>query len=286
MACWSSVLLHRAVLWGLLVLLPWGAESAPAEGEASAAPPSAAVAPAAGRDLRASRLLGRELRDAAGGVLGEVNDLVLDPQDGTLRWAVLSLGGEPELQGRRFIVPAAALRPAARTGNALVLDATRAQVRAAPAFGQDDWPDLLALQRQAQRHYALQGPDGPPLARASALIGRDVRDREGRAVGQVEDLVLDLQARRLRYLVLDFDPHWSDAGKLLALPPTALQPPAAPKAAGAPLVLLPAREQLDMRRGFDGERWPDLDDAAYRRDLEPWLERMRLASSPALSARR
>lgn len=278
----------RSLAW----LLPLaGALAAPAVLAADAAQPSqapkATAAPAAqgalARDARASKIIGREVRDPSGAKLGEINDLIVDLRSGRLQYAVLSFGGVAGIGDKLFAYPVNAFRTAPDSDD-LVLAVDKSQLNAAPGFDKARWPglDADAYWRDVDRHHGAAGRSsersstataaagGPRLMRMSQLLDKDVNDRQGADAGEIEDVVVNMAQQRVHYVVLDFDKKWSPDDKLLALPLAALSPPAGKR--DGDLVLNVPREQLDMKRGFDENAWPDLNDQAYRREVSGWLD--------------
>jgi sporulation protein YlmC with PRC-barrel domain len=243
----------------------------------------AATAPAAqstlARDARASKIIGREVRNAAGDKLGEINDLIVDMGSGRLQYAVLSFGGIAGLGDKLFAYPVNAFRTST-TSDDLVLNVDKDRLRNAPGFDKNHWPglDSDAYWRDVERHYGAAGRSAEKapttasrhhLMRMSELLDKDVDDRKGADAGEIEDVVVNMAQQRVHYVVLDFDKKWSPDDKLLALPLAALSLPADKD---KDLVLNVSREQLDMKRGFDENAWPELNDPGYRRDVGGWLD--------------
>lgn len=109
------------------------------------------------------------------------------------------------------------------------------------------------------------------MIRATELIGKDVDDRSGKDAGEIEDVVVNMNSGRVSYAVLDFDKAWSPDDKLLPMPLTAFTFPTDKK---KDIVLNVARNQLDMKKGFDEDNWPDLNSAEFRQDMRAHLARM------------
>jgi len=84
-------------------------------------------------------LLGCAVRNRDGDSLGSICELMLDPKDGCIVYAVLSYGGVVGVGEKLFAVPWAAFdfEEESRT---LVLDADPARLDAADGFDKDSWP--------------------------------------------------------------------------------------------------------------------------------------------------
>lgn len=219
-------------------------------------------------DVRASKMIGKEVENAQGENLGEITDLIVDVGTQRVRYAVLSFGGALGMGDKLFAYPISTFKPAA-DDDKLVLNVDKEKLKDAPGFDKDKWPEWNdnRYRRDVDRYFkaetAKAAPRGERLFRASDLIGKDVDDRRGKDAGEIEDLVVNMRNGRVGYVVLDFDKAWSPDDKLLALPLSALTFSTDKK---KDIVLNVNRDRLDMARGFDENDWPDLNAAEFRRD--------------------
>ncbi|HZW21561.1 PRC-barrel domain-containing protein [Noviherbaspirillum sp.] len=254
-------------------------------GSSGSSPPSSAAAgtsaaPEQGSlDVRASRLLGRSIKDAGGETLGEFKDFMIDVGARRVDYAVLSLGGTLGFGDKLYAYPMSAFKVSGRDEMLLALD--RNKLKDAPGFVRDAWPgagDSRYFDKVDQ--FFRQGETAPgaadaaratprrQLVRATELIGKNVDDSEGRNAGEVQDLVMDIGRGRLSYVVLDFDKSWSLDNKLLPVPLSALR---FPEKRRADLVLTLDRKQLDMSHGFERNLWPDLNTAEFRNRINGYF---------------
>ncbi|NML15536.1 PRC-barrel domain-containing protein [Azohydromonas caseinilytica] len=268
-----ALLLCAGALAAPPLLAAEGSQGSPGSASRSATAPAAQGALA--RDARASQIIGRDVRDPSGAKLGRIEDLIVNLGSGRLQYAVLSFGGVLGVGDKLFAYPVNAFRTSADNDD-LVLTVDRNQLNAAPGFDKARWPglDTDSYWRDVERYHgagqrAAAGAASTRLMRMSQLIDKDVNDRQGADAGEIEDVVVNMAQQRVHYVVLDFDKKWSPDDKMLALPLSALS---APAKADGDLVLNVPREQLDMKRGFDEDRWPDLNDPTYRRDVGGWLD--------------
>lgn len=106
------------------------------------------------RCFRASEILGRDVQNAKGEDLGEIEDIVLDEGEGKIAYAVLSFGGFLGMGDRLFAIPYSALRPADE--DTFVLDVSKEVLEKAPGFDKDNWPDTADRQwgESIHRHYS------------------------------------------------------------------------------------------------------------------------------------
>ncbi len=76
--------------------------------------------------MKASSLIGRDVRGQDGESVGNVSDLIVDLQRGAMPFAIISYGGALGIGETDVLVPVRALRPA-RNGDAVLIAATKAQ---------------------------------------------------------------------------------------------------------------------------------------------------------------
>lgn len=219
-------------------------------------------------DIRASKMIGKEVENAQGENLGEITDLIVDVRSQRVHYAVLSFGGALGLGDKLFAYPISRFKSAA-DDDKVVLNVDKEKLKDAPGFDKDKWPEWSnnRYRKDVDRYFkadtAKAVSRGERMFRASDLIGKDVNDRRGKDAGEIEDLVVNMQNGKVSYVVLDFDKAWSPDDKLLAMPLTALTFPTDKK---KDIVLNVDRNRLDMARGFDENDWPDLNTAEFRRD--------------------
>ena len=91
--------------------------------------------------LKASAILGKKVVDTDGKKLGSIKDLVLDPYQGAIQYAVLDFGGFLGVGDKYFAVPWAVLNFSAEK-KAFVLDISKKDLKKAPGFDKKKWPDM------------------------------------------------------------------------------------------------------------------------------------------------
>lgn len=106
---------------------------------------------------RASRIIGAEVRNKQGDYLGRITDLMVDPQNGRIAFAVLSRGGVWGIPLRFAAVPFSALTPGtpSHAKIAYLLDISKEKLASAPTFSRDQWPDVANREWGAEvyRYY-------------------------------------------------------------------------------------------------------------------------------------
>jgi sporulation protein YlmC with PRC-barrel domain len=93
------------------------------------------------RLLSASTLSGDKVFNPAGEDLGKIEDFMLDMESGRIVYAVLSFGGVFGVGDKLFAVPPEALS-LDEDKRCFVLDANKSDLKNAPGFEKDDWPDF------------------------------------------------------------------------------------------------------------------------------------------------
>jgi sporulation protein YlmC with PRC-barrel domain len=109
-------------------------------------------------------------------------------------------------------------------------------------------PGATAAQQQNDELRA-----GARNARASQLIGMEVRNAQGENLGEINDLVVDVNNERVHYAILAFGGFMGMGEKLFAYPVRVFSV----GRDGEALVLNVEKERLKQAPGFERDRWPD-----------------------------
>jgi sporulation protein YlmC with PRC-barrel domain len=112
---------------------------------------------------RASKLIGTDVENPQGETLGDIEEVVIDPQTGHMAYAVLSFGGFLGMGEKYFAIPWEALAPKTPTTKGaqydrFVLNVDKEKLKNAPSFNKDNWPDMADRSWGAQvySYYGLQ----------------------------------------------------------------------------------------------------------------------------------
>lgn len=103
---------------------------------------------------RASRLVGIAVENPEHDYIGEIEDIVVDVQDGDVEYAVLRF--EAWFHDKLFAVPWSELTLVHDDdGRHFVLDTTREQLKSAPGFDTEEWPDVASTdwRESVDSHY-------------------------------------------------------------------------------------------------------------------------------------
>ncbi|HET9914176.1 MAG TPA: PRC-barrel domain-containing protein [Anaerolineales bacterium] len=92
------------------------------------------------RVLSATSIIGTRVVNTAGEPLGNIKELMIDPDDGQVAYVVLSFGGFLGVGDKLFAIPLEALMFGADE-QTVVLDVDKDVLKDAPGFDKDHWPD-------------------------------------------------------------------------------------------------------------------------------------------------
>ncbi|HSF29068.1 MAG TPA: PRC-barrel domain-containing protein [Candidatus Tectomicrobia bacterium] len=222
--------------------------------------------------MRADTLIGMPLKNQQGESLGEVENLMIDVKDGRVAYAVLDLGGWLNLGGKHVVAPLSALRPQPGERH-VTLNVDKDKLRTAPSFPRTRWPDTVERPWLADvynfynvRPYAApQGGTAEqiPVARATTIMGMDVENAQGEDLGEIEDLMIDMQDGRIAYAGLAYG-GWLGLGEnLAAVPWQALKF----NSDEGDFTLNVDKEKLRAAPHFAKDKWPQTVDRKWLADV-------------------
>jgi len=209
------------------------------------------------RVIRADTLLGMQVKNQQGEELGEIENFMIDVQDGNIAYVVMDTG----LFGRLLAVPMRVLtiNPNERTAT---LNVDKARLQQAPSFATEAWADAVE-RRWLVDVYTFYGTQPYPhlqvittepirVARADKILGLDVENPQGENLGEIENLLIDLNEWRVASATLAFG-GWLGLGENLApVPWDALR-----FTPGADRVTLNVdKEKLRKAPQFAKDKWP------------------------------
>ena len=172
----------------------------------------AATRAAAQDTLQATVFMGSPVVDTAGRNVAQVADLVIDPAEGRVVSVVIALS-DPAAAGRLVAIPLPA-KGASYRDNKLTLDTTGAALRGMPSFNVAE--------------LGAPGPAGePPRHRTvTDILAAEMRQKDGRDIGDIDDLLFRLDDAVVLGIAVKFDPKWleMESESLLALPFSSAKP--------------------------------------------------------------
>lgn len=245
---------------------------------------------ASGRVIRVTKLLDANVRNTKGEKIGEIEDLVIDREEGVVAYAVLSFGGFLGIGEKYFAIPFQSVKRN-EDEKFVILDASKEQLEKAPNFTGDAWPDFDRKYGTTVHDYYKTKPywnddaakvdparidkdaldkdklRARGMVRASKMVGMDVRDPSDKNLGDVEDVVVDDGSGRVAYVVLSFGGFLGMGDKLFAIPWHALRPDF--KDADRVVLDVP-KEKLQSAPGFDKKNWPNMADRKWGEEVHKY----------------
>jgi sporulation protein YlmC with PRC-barrel domain len=233
---------------------------------------------AARTDMRASKLIGKNLENAQGQNVGEIKDLIVDVNGGRAHYAIVSFGGAMGVGDKLFAYPVTQLKPGRTDRDKLTLDVDKARLKDAPGFDKDRWPDWNVAETRTQwdkfhgpgaTSTSTPGPNAR-MVRMSKVLDADLKSAEGsKDIGDVDDVVVDLRTGQVRYAVVEFERGFLKGDKLVALPMQAFTA----MRDDDDLIVKVDRDKLANAPAFERSKWPENDRAfdtnmdRYNRDM-------------------
>jgi sporulation protein YlmC with PRC-barrel domain len=107
--------------------------------------------------LKASELLGMKVHGTDGKSLGSIKDLVIDPEEGGIDYAVLDFGGFVGIGDKYFAVPWEALE-LDQPNKKITSDVSKKDLSQAPGFDKNNWPNLGEQQVMIYEFYGVPLP--------------------------------------------------------------------------------------------------------------------------------
>lgn len=179
-------------------------------------------------EFRAGQIIGGFVKNKEGNFLGSIRDLMIDPQNGGVAFAVLSLGGSIGIPMKFAAVPFGALTPA-ETKRTYILDASWEKIKMAPSFNRNEWPEVADRKWETDiyRYYGITPPWGEtlePTAEKSAslntyhqVVGVSIRDPEGEKLGTIREILVDSQGH-VPFAIIAHGGYFGIGAKLVAVP--------------------------------------------------------------------
>jgi sporulation protein YlmC with PRC-barrel domain len=154
--------------------------------------------------LRASKLIGANIKNNEGDTIGEVDDLILSSSDKTLQ-AILSVGGFLGIGERHVAVPYKSLKVTrAHDDDVIVYHTTKAELEGMPKFSYDDSEKMTQS------------------IRASKLIGMDIKNGTDEEIGEVKDLIVSAMGAT-PHVIIDVEDYLDSGDKLVSIPYSSLE---------------------------------------------------------------
>jgi sporulation protein YlmC with PRC-barrel domain len=255
------------------------------------------------RNVRSSELVGLQVKNKQGKDLGKVEDLVVDLKNGDVRYAALSFGGFAGFGTKLFAVPWQSMTfMLGENDRHFVLDTTPEKLQQQEGFDSSRWPNFgdKKWTDSIDKHYNIDrnkidrketetARDATPQATAKtkdqggAAVAYDTVFRVSRIeelkvindrnkdLGRVDDLVIDVNAGKVKYAALTYGATLGIGGKLFAVPLHEFTVKHATN--DVFLVLNVNEEDLKKAPGFDKDHWPNFADKNWSAEIDRYYDR-------------
>ncbi|MCI0364645.1 MAG: PRC-barrel domain-containing protein [Phycisphaerales bacterium] len=227
--------------------------------------------------MKGSDMIGMSVQNPAGDRLGSIDDLAIQSNNGHCRYVILAHGGALGVGAKHYAVPFKVCKfsPGAE---ACLLDVTPQRLESAPVFDPSGW-NTIGDERWGSTVYTFYNikPDftvekttvktttvgAPSFLKGSEVIGMDLHNRQDEDLGEIEDLMIDVNSGRCAYSVIGFGGVAGIGEKLFAVPWQALSF----DQTGKKFVLDADKNKLKDAPGFDKDNWPDMADLKWSKDV-------------------
>ena len=226
--------------------------------------------------IKASEVIGKEVKNLQEEKLGKVDDLAVDIETGRIVEVLVSSGGLLGIGDKIVAVPPTAFTTDATGAHPnLRLDITKERLKGAATIEMSKWDEVTQTNRvmetyryfgrepyfaRAQRIETDKTTILPArLERASKVIGSTVRNEADEKVGKVDNLMVDLDAGRIVTVVLSSGGFLGVGDDLRALPPGAFRA----RDKDNYLVVNASKDVLTTSPHFKATEWPNFSDPTY-----------------------
>jgi len=233
--------------------------------------------------VKASQILGREIRDENGHKIGKVRELALDLQNGRIAEVIVGTGGFLGIEERNTALPPEEFSWNPDTKK-LTCQLDGEQLRNAPAFDTSQWFDSVTPEKVREIYHrydvtpyfidervptppatevkpALQLTSAGLMAptahlgrieRSRTIIGAPVRNLQEEDLGKAENVILDVAAGRVVVIIVSTGNFLDMGNEVSAIPPQAFHFDADKDK----LHLNTTREALRTAPHFKPDQWP------------------------------
>lgn len=182
-------------------------------------------------NMSVEKLMDLKVVDKDGKEIGQIDDVVIDLQSGKVHAAVLSFGGILGIGDKSYAFPTSELQEG-KQQNQLTMNVDKQKLENADGFAKGQWPEMDSeywgrVGQQASAGGGGQPPasqgeskgaQGKQLVRASELKGKEIQDKSGQDVGEIEDVFVDLKSGQVKNIRLNV----ADAKGSAEIQPSAL----------------------------------------------------------------
>jgi len=214
---------------------------------------------------KANKVIGREVRNNSNQKIGKIDDLIVDLESGRVIYSVVSVGGFLGVGDRSVAIPTSVFT---EQGKQLRVDVDKEKLMDAPHYAKDDTNQLSpAFASKVNQYFGQSAPWWENAAgqsekpfgnvhRASDLMGMDIHNVSNQKIADVENVMVDLKAGRVPYVIISPDASSNLKNNLYALPPDALTL----SSDGKNLITGVDEQKLASAPHFSKNDWPNFSD--------------------------
>lgn len=223
--------------------------------------------------VRLTEFIGKDVRNARGEDLGEISDVVVDVNNERVHYAILSFDKGLALGEKLFAYPMRTLE-LSPDGDEIVLNVSEERLQRAPGFeeaAEPNWTEDDTYRRDVDRYFGdtvqVEPRTNMLLRRASAIMDADLNAADGNDVGDIEDIVVNGRDGTVEFVVVAFDPGWTEPERLVTLPLQAFRF----MGTGNDLTLRVNQAQIATAPNFARDRWEGMN-ADYSAEVDNWFD--------------
>jgi sporulation protein YlmC with PRC-barrel domain len=231
--------------------------------------------------VRESDLTGTEMTNWEGQSLGRIRDFVIS-DDGNVPYAIIEKGG------RWYFIPTTVIT-LDQINNFAFVDISRENLSKLPGYDPSLLPDMnkpewdksilsfwlemigvkpektafeMLVSRKAGAETNVQN------FLASAIRGYDVRTEDGEKLGDIEDILLNVEEADIAYILLSVGGFLEIGEKIYPIPVSSVD-----IVTGKDVVLSVSKANVMHAPWFPHDKWPDMENPQWRRELRNYWNR-------------
>lgn len=204
-----------------------------------------------GHMVMGSKLLNASATDAQDQKLGDVEDIVINPDNAKVVYTAVSYGGVLGIGEKHFAIPCDEINRV--TQDKVVLDVDKSQLENNPGFEKNKWPKTAdaSLERNGNRRET-ETPQ--QIRKLSEVIGKTVKTQRDETLGEIDDAVIDTSNHKVAYVIVDC----ADRDGKVAIPCAAIQ-----MNQDACIVRNMTKSRFDQLETFKKDNYPTWSDASW-----------------------
>lgn len=223
--------------------------------------------------VKASDLMGMDVKNRQGEDLGDVQDALVDLDNGEIVYIAIAHGQTLGVGGKYFAVPPKAFTWS-KGQDFVGLDVRKNDFETAKGFNKDAWPNAPdqrwapkgreGQEGQREGQEAREGKEGEQtrnLRRLSELKDTVVYGRDNEKIGDIDGAAIDMSQHKIAYLVVGYGGVLGVGEEWFAVPLEAFQY----KPQNQTFTLNATTADFEGKKGFDSDNWPAQPDRRFKK---------------------